>query len=56
MKRLLLAMAALGLAAAACAVEPLEDPGIGTGSLLSRPQDFLRPFSADLKLQPLLLL
>ena len=35
MKRLLLATAALGLAAAACAVEPLEDPGIGTGSLTS---------------------
>ena len=28
-------MAALGLAAAACAVEPLEDPGIGSGSLTS---------------------
>jgi len=28
-------MAALGLAAAACAVEPLADPGIGSGSLTS---------------------
>ncbi|MCP3975434.1 MAG: PBP1A family penicillin-binding protein, partial [bacterium] len=33
MRRLLLALIALGLVAAGCAVEPLEDPGIGTGSL-----------------------
>jgi len=31
--RPLIAMLALGLAAAACSVEPLEDPGIGNGSL-----------------------
>ncbi|NND04595.1 MAG: PBP1A family penicillin-binding protein [Acidimicrobiia bacterium] len=31
--RSLIAMLALGLVAAACSVEPLEDPGIGSGSL-----------------------
>lgn len=33
MRRFALALIALGLVAAGCAVEPLEDPGIGTGSL-----------------------
>ncbi len=33
MRRLVSALTALGLAAASCAVEPLDDPGIGSGSL-----------------------
>jgi len=33
MRRLILALTALGLIATGCAVEPLEDPGIGSGSL-----------------------
>ena len=33
MRRLTIALTALGLVATGCAVEPLEDPGIGSGSL-----------------------
>ena len=35
MQRLLLLLAALGLVGSACAVEPLADPGIGSGALTS---------------------
>ena len=33
MRRLVFALTALGLIATGCAVEPLEDPGVGSGSL-----------------------